>query len=172
MMIGGVFGPKYSGKTTLARSISREYWTRCKMRTLVLDPNNDDWTQEKQAKAFTDEAAFWQAVWSTRGCLIVVEESAATIRRERTLVPVFTRIRHYHKLLVIGHNGTDLLPVMREQIDVIYLFRMPMKAAALWAETFTDVSLIQSVSLQQFEFIRGELWHFPAVRMRLPGPLS
>lgn len=160
MTNGGIFGPKLSGKTTLAKALSRQFWQREKLRTLVLDPHAEEWGE--QALVFTDEKKFWQAVWNVQNCLIIVEEAAATIRRERTLVPVFTRLRHNnHKLLVIGHSGMDLLPVMRQQIDLIFLFRQPEQAAKVWSDTFTEKGLLQSQDLRQYEFIRCELYHKP-----------
>jgi molybdopterin-guanine dinucleotide biosynthesis protein len=166
MNIGGIFGPKLSGKTTLARSISREYWRVHHIRTLVLDPNQD-MDFGPQALNTPDEEKFWGMVWKSRDCLIVVEEAAATIRRERDLVPVFTRIRHqHHKLLVVGHSGTDLLPVMRQQVDVIYLFRQNEESALIWSKTFCDVRLIEATKLGQYEFIRLEMFGEPQ-KMRL-----
>lgn len=168
MIIGGIFGPKLSGKTTVAKALSRTMWTTEQRRSIVLDPNNDDWGE--QAKVYTDEKAFWDAVWQTQSALIIVDEAAATIRRERALVPAFTRIRHQrHKVIVIGHSGIDLLPVMRQQIDVLFLFRQPESAAKVWAETFADKRLYGSTELKQFEFIRCELYGNPQ-KMILKNP--
>jgi len=160
MTNGGIFGPKLSGKTTLGIALSRQFWQKEQRRTLVLDPHLEEWGEH--AKSYEDEAEFWKAVWSVQNCLIIVEEAAATIRRERSLVPVFTRLRHnHHKLLVIGHSGMDLLPVMRQQLDLIFLFRQPKSAATVWAETFTEDRLLQSMKLKQFQFIRCELYQKP-----------
>src|SRR5260221_2064355 len=160
MVSGGIFGPKLSGKTTLAIALSKEYWRKSKMRSLVLDPHCEGWGE--QAYVTTNEDEFWPNVWKTTNSLVIVEEAAATIRRERDLVPVFTRLRHnHHKLLIIGHSGMDLLPVMRQQLDTLYLFRQPVSAAKVWAETFTQDGLLQAVSLQQFEFLYTVLYGTP-----------
>jgi hypothetical protein len=47
---------------------------------------------------------------------------------------------------------------MREQLDTLYLFRQPMSAAKIWAEVFTDETLLQAVSLQQYEFLHARLY--------------
>lgn len=168
MINGGIFGPKLSGKSTLAQSLSREYWLKHKRRSLVLDPHMDVWGD--QAWVTAEEEKFWPAVWNTQNSLVIVEESAATIRRERSLVPVFTRLRHnHHYLLIIGHNGTDLLPVMRQQLDVLYLFRQPKEAAEIWSKTFCDERLLEAQQLKQYEFIRLEMYKDP-VKMILPKP--
>lgn len=165
MTNGGIFGPKLSGKTTLARCLSVEYWKKYKIRTLVLDPHLEPWGE--QAWATNDEEKFWNAVWKCHRSLIVVEEAAATIRRERELVPVFTRMRHCsHKLLVIGHSGMDLLPVMRQQLDVLFLFRQPEQAAKIWASTFAETGLMAATELQQYEFLRCQLFKKP-LKMKL-----
>ena len=161
----GIFGPKLSGKTTLARALSERYWRQYKIRSLVLDPHEEQWGE--QAKVFSDEDKFWLIVWKTEKCLVIVEEASATIRRERELIPVFTRLRHHnHILLVIGHSGVDLLPTMRQQLDTLFLFRQPESAAKIWAETFTQNELLQAVDLQQFEFIQTQLYKRPK-RMKL-----
>jgi len=160
MNSAGIFGPKLSGKTTLAKALSREYFLKGKLRTLVLDPNNDDWG--KQSLVFTDEEKFWPVVWQSQNCLVIVDEAAATIRRDRDLIPVFTRLRHlHHKLIVIGHSGMDLLPVMRQQFDELFLFRQPESAAKVWAETMTQKGLLQSGELKQFEFLHTKLYGTP-----------
>ena len=165
MINGGIFGPKLSGKTTLAVQLSRVYWRQQSLRSLVLDPHKEAWGA--QAWVTAEESEFWPVVWRAKSCLIVVEEAAATIRRERDLIPVFTRLRHcQHRLLVVGHSGMDLLPTMRQQIDTLYLFRQPGSAAKVWAENFADDGLLAAATLEQYEFIRKESYR-PAARMRL-----
>jgi len=160
MNSAGIFGPKLSGKTTLAKALSREYFLKVKLRSLVLDPNQDNWGT--QSIVFTNEDEFWKVVWQSKYCLVIVDEAAATIRREKDLITVFTRLRHlHHKLIVIGHSGTDLLPVMRQQLDELYLFRQPESAAKIWAETMTQKGLLESGNLQQFEFLHTRLYGQP-----------
>lgn len=149
----GIFGPSLCGKTTLAKVLSKEYHKTHKMATLVLDPNNDaDWGPH--AKVFVDETQFWDVCWKSEHCLVIAEEAAETINRNKELISVFTRLRHkHHILMVIGHSGTNLLPVMRQQIDTLYLFRQGEKASKVWAEDAMEPRLLASSSLNQFEFI-------------------
>lgn len=164
MKRAGVFGPSLCGKTTLVRELSREYWRKNQIKSLILDPHGEEW--HNGAIVTADEEKFWEQVWASRNCLIVVEEAAATIRRERDLVPVFTRMRHLqHKLIVVGHSGADLLPVMRQQFDTLYLFRQPESSAKVWAEVFTDKTLLKSVELKQYEFIQAEMFKTPVRRI-------
>jgi len=160
MINGGIFGPKLSGKTTLAIALSREYWRSQRMRSLVLDPHLDAWGSQAWVTANEDE--FWPAVFKSSNSLIIVDEAAATIRRDRTLIPVFTQLRHKnHKLLIIGHSGVDLLPTMRQQMDTLFLFRQPAEAAEIWARTFADERLLQATQLRQYEFIHIEMFGVP-----------
>lgn len=165
-MRGGIFGPSMAGKTTLAKRLSIQYFKAYKIHTLVLDVTEDDWGQHSQR--FTDETEFWAKVWQTQGCLIVIDEAAETINRDKELIPVFTRLRHnHHKLLVIGHSGVNLLPIMRQQIDTLYLFRQSRKASAVWSEDFIEIANVEPWELNQFEFYRAERWKGSPQRLRL-----
>lgn len=157
MIIAGVFGAKLSGKTTLCKALSRQYWAQEKRPSLVYDPWLDnDWGA--QAWVTNNESQFINAVWKKKNCVMVVDEAAMTIRREREKIPLFTASRHQgHKLIIIGHSGVDLLPTMREQIDAIFLFRQTKKAATLWVETFADERILEATQLGRYEFLRCEL---------------
>jgi molybdopterin-guanine dinucleotide biosynthesis protein len=170
MTNGGIFGPKLSGKTTLAKELSRQYWLQEHIRSLVLDPNGEEWGQ--QAKVFKDsseegQALFWETVWKTQHMLIIVDESTQMIARDTELVPAFTRLRHlHHKLLVIGHSGTNLLPIMRQQLDIVYLFRQPESAAKYWSDSFARRELLGASTLNQYEFLQGGTYQ-PVLRRKL-----
>jgi hypothetical protein len=160
MNSAGIFGPKLSGKTTLAKVLAENYWTKQQLQTLCLDINGETWPKSVWATSNEDE--FWQRVWQTKGQLVIVDEASSTIKRDKELIPVFTRLRHLnHKLIIIGHNGMNLLPIMREQFDTLYLFRQPEKASAIWAETFTDKRLLQASELKQYEFLFCQLYQTP-----------
>jgi len=167
MVNGGIFGPKLSGKTTLAKTLSQQYWSKHKVRSIVLDINDDEIEWGEQAFVMSDEEKFWKATWESTNSVIIVDEAAATISRARELIPVFTRLRHnHHVLIVIGHSGMDLLPVMRQQFDTLFLFRQPESAAKVWSETMTEKGLLGAVDLKQYEFIRCELYQ-PPQKMKL-----
>lgn len=165
MQSAGIFGPKLSGKTTLAMELSRQYWRRAKMRSLVLDPNLEDWG--KQAWVTDDEEKFWKVVWRAEGkpSLVIVEEASETINRDKGLTSVFTRLRHLnHKLIVIGHHGSNLLPIMRDQFDHLYLFRQSLTSAKSWADTMTQPGFEQAAELPQYEFMEGTKFEAPRRR--------
>lgn len=152
----GIFGPGLSGKTTLAKALSRSYFA-AGIRSLVLDINGEDWGPG--ATVFRDEARFWETVWSNERHAIFCDEAAETIARDRDLVSVFTRLRHNgHKLIVMGHSAGDLLPVMRRQISTLYLFRQDVDACKVWSRLFSEPGIMGAMELNQYEFIHAELW--------------
>jgi molybdopterin-guanine dinucleotide biosynthesis protein len=150
----GTFGGSESGKTTLVRHLTAEIHKRNGMKALVLDPIGDDWGEFSKVFSHEQDDEFWKAVWSNRNMMIVVDEGTEMIARDKTLIPVFTRLRHNHHILfVIGHRGDSLLPVMRDQLSTIYLFRQNKKSAEIWAEAFACEEIMQATTLKQYEFL-------------------
>ena len=152
----GIFGMIQSGKTTLARKISLWFAGRGRP-SIALDPTGDnEWGRHctKFGSGDEQEKLFWETAWKNRGCLVIVDEAAATIRRDRDLVSVFTRLHHNdHKVLVIGHGGSDLLPVMRQQLGTVFLFRQSGDEAKTWSDNFTRPEILASQNLSQYEFM-------------------
>lgn len=152
MINGGIFGPKMSGKTTLAKALSLEYWRQRRMASYVLDPWKSDWG--KHAWVVNNEDYFWKTIWTVTDGLVIVDDGSSTIARDESLLPVFTMLRHQrHKLLVIGHNGVNLLPGMREELDTLYLFRQTKGAAKIWYENFSDEEIFKATKLPQYRFL-------------------
>ena len=158
----GIFGPGLSGKTTLAQKLSQSYWRNWRVKSLVLDPNLENWGP--QAWVTNDEDRFWDMVWNREvDCALFVDEGTETIARDKEKTPLFTRVRHRknpndpkspgHRLHIIGHSGASLLPVQRNQIHTLYLFRQTPKAAELWAEEFSDERIMASTNLNQYQFL-------------------
>ena len=146
MIVGGIFGRKKSGKTTLAKHLGKEYWQSEDRRSLVLDPNaTDTWGPEFWVTSDAD--LYWATAWSTEHCLLIVDDAGKAIDRDSALTDAFTRINHNgHKLLVIGHDGVNLTRVMREQMDTLYLFAAGSKAVEKWEEIFPDTPPPKGIS--------------------------
>ena len=150
----GTFGRGLSGKTFLNKKISRSYWQKLGVRSIVLDPMRSDWGDH--AFVTDDEEKFSDMVWKREtGCAIFCDEASDTINRERAKSSLFTRIRHRgHRLHVMGHSGTNLLPQQREQIHCLFLFLQTAEAAKIWADCFVDRRVMESMSLRPREFLR------------------
>lgn len=157
MINGGVFGMIRSGKTTLARKLAWHYWRSKQQTALVLDPKNEWWPE--CCTVFRDLTPtgveqFWAAVWSKENCIVICDEAAVTIQRDRDLVPVFTMLNgRRHRFIVCGHSGVDLLPTMRQQITHLFLFRQSIEAADLWRKEFADENIQAAAGLSQFEYL-------------------
>ena len=156
MINGGIFGMIRSGKTTLARKIAWHFWKVKGQRSIYFDPKHDanrNWMPECTT-TFYEETPFWQAAWKEQGLVVIADEAAVSIARERELTPVFTMMNgRHHRFVVVGHSGTDLLPAMRQQIDHLFLFRQAEEAADMWRKEFADEAIMQSTQLNQFEYL-------------------
>lgn len=172
MIVGGIFGPKKSGKTTLARELAKSYWAGEDRASLVFDPNLDTWPDccwqppTEYAGSENYEAVFWHTVWTTKNKLIICDDAANTINRNPELNDVFTRINHNgHKLLVIGHSGTNLLPQHREQLDVVYLFRNTTESGRWWYDVFGYDDCFKINGLKRYEFLEVQQYKAPEKRI-------
>lgn len=145
-----------SGKTTLARKIAWHFWRQKGQRSIYFDPKHDparNWWPEC-GTIFYDESLFWDAAWKNENLVVVVDEAAVSIARNRDLMSVFTMMNgRHHRLIVVGHSGSDLLPAMRQQIGYLFLFRQAEEAADMWRQQFSDVTIMQSTTLAQYEFL-------------------
>lgn len=159
----GIFGPGDSGKTTLAQHLSREFW-RGGIKSLVLDPNEEKgWGIQSFVTA--DEDVFTRVFWREKRCACFIEEATETIKRDSEKSSLFTRGRHRgHKIIVVGHSGSSLLPVHRLQLHTLFLFRQPERAAEIWADQFADMRILRCATLNQHEFLHCELFKEPVVR--------
>jgi hypothetical protein len=154
----GIFGPSLSGKTVLAKHLSRQLWLRHGIKSLVLDPIGDDWGEWAIVYTADKQPEFWAHVWREKRFAVFVDEGTEMISRDKDLIPVFTRIRHnQHKLFVVGHRGSSLLPIMRDQISTIFLFRQTKKACEIWAEQFVNDQIFKAMDLNEYEFLWVEI---------------
>lgn len=158
MINGGIFGMIRSGKTTLARKLAWHFWKTKGQRSIYFDPKRDparNWFPDCTT-IFYDEAPFWDAAWKGTGLVVIADEAAVSIARERELTPVFTMMNgRHHRFIVVGHSGTDLLPAMRQQIDYLFLFRQAQEAADMWRKEFPDEQklVMEATRLNQFEYL-------------------
>lgn len=157
----GIFGRRLSGTTTLAIRVclgSRRVEGRY---SVVLDPKIGQHTWGEHCSV-TNDRAKWLSTWQhpqCRNCNIVWEESATTIKRDAEFVDVFTAKagERGHRLIVTGHSGASMLPVMREQLTELFLFRQSRNEAEKWAEQFADERIAQMAC--SLDFDRREYLH-------------
>ena len=165
MKLGGCFGTTLCGKTTWVVELSKQYYRDKKIRTLALDPHCADWGP--QAWSTQNEEEFARVVWAHRGHLVIMEDASLTIDRDRELMKFFTQIRHNeHRLLVVGHSGSDLLPGMRKQFDTLFLFQQDVDSVKDWKKIFPKAGLEAAISLEQYEFLWVRAFK-PSQKLRL-----
>ena len=148
----GIFGPGLSGKTTLAKFLSRSYWSGHGIKSICLDIHREDWGP--QAFVTSDPDQFAKMVWAEKSCMVFIDETSSTIDRNKGMTEFFTRIRHNgHKLHVMGHDGSSLLPVMRQQLQTLFLFRQSEDPCKEWAKLYGNRKIMEAVTLDQHEFL-------------------
>lgn len=163
----GIFGRRLSGKTVLTIEICRASYEKEKRFAVVLDPKMQQHAWGPHCYV-TNDRAKWLAKWQhtdCRNCNIVWEESATTIKRDLDLVDVFTAKagEHGHRLIVTGHSGKSLLPVMREQLTELFIFRQSRTEAEMWTEQFSDERIMVACELnfEEQEFLHVKMGREP-----------
>lgn len=149
----GIFGPSESGKTTLAKKIAFHLYQTEKRRAIVLDRVAKEYWGE-HATVYTNQEQFNKDIYIATDALVVVDDGSVTINRDNELSGLFTTLRHQrHKLLVIGHSASNLLPQMREQLQRIFLFLQNRESVEKWEVVFPGADLTAATQLQQYEFL-------------------
>jgi hypothetical protein len=158
----GIFGQSESGKTTLAQALSIGFWERLQIKTLVLVVQEHElpsWAKLRHATTYLSEKQFWRAVWDQTGKVVIIEDAVLSVDRKKDLRPVFTTLRHNeHRTIVVGHHGSELLPLMRQNIQELYLFRQPDDVAKDWAHDMVDEGLREASTLDQYEYLHCVRW--------------
>lgn len=151
----GVFGESECGKTELVKRLCREFFRQQGLPTLALDPRKSPWGSH--AWTTEKESDFKIAVQKKRGCVVVIEDSSETIQRDKEFTPFFTCIRHQeHHLIVIGHDGSDLLPPMRRNLNELFLFNQTEDSVELWERSQPSMlGLKKSIGLKQYHFVHS-----------------
>lgn len=133
---------------------------------MCLDIHREQWGD--QAFVTSDPEEFDRVVWAEKSCFVFIDESSDTIDRDKTYRKFFTRIRHRgHKLFVIGHDGSSLLPVMRQQLHTLFLFRQSEDPAKEWSKLYGNRELMKSCTLPQYEFLWCRFYQGTAERRKL-----
>lgn len=163
-----IMGGSECGKTTLARFLAARHWQRDRLASIVFDPWKREHRWGNYCWVTSDLKRFESAVWGAKKPYAIVwDESTSTLNRDAEKIQFFTAIRHKHPAFyVLGHHYTALLPVMRDSLTEVYLFRQAQASAEKWADQLADREVIQSVDLAQYEFLHKRAFR-PISRRRL-----
>ncbi len=154
-----ICGGSESGKTSLARGLSRGLWNRRGLRCLAFDPwMKSPWPDH--ARAFRDFETWRRLVLSTSGFCVIWDDATANGGRDSANVGLFSEIRHRHPvLLCMTHLHSALLPMMRVTIPDAFLADSPPKDAAEWADTLRDQGIrAGAVGLPQYVFLHKRVY--------------
>lgn len=155
----GVFGRRLSGKSTLVRQLITGQHQRGWL-AIVLAPMSKPGDWPAWVSWSKDRDQWLRQVWKSWACNVVCDDASMTIKRDRELEELFTCVGHRsHRLFVMGHSGSNLLPAMREQLTEIFLFRQSRNEAEIWAELFADDRILEACSLEydRHEFLHARL---------------
>lgn len=152
-----------SGKTTLAKSLAREYRKRG-YGVLVLDPLLDSgWS----ADLLTDNPdKFLKSATASRGCKLFCDESGETIGRYNdSMFWLATRARHFgHQSHFITQRVVQLNKTVRDQCVHLFAFRISTIDAKTLSIDWSNDMLINASRLDKFHFFQtsrfGKTEHF------------
>jgi hypothetical protein len=143
------------GKTTAALWTSRQAWRLGRRRSIVSDPNPQEWGP--QALVFRGKKrieAFWQKVWASRDCNVYVDDVTSSMPRSSELDEEFTRIRHLgHQMHFMLHVNANLTPLQRDQLGTVFLFNQIQASCDKWAEDWNEPRMKGASLLPKFHFL-------------------
>lgn len=147
-LIAGMTG---SGKTTLGKSLCRQFRAR-RMLTLVLDPMHDDgWNADGKTANINQ---FFAAAQSRKGCMLFIDEAGGFGKYDEQITWLMTRGRHLgHCIFLMTQDLTQVSPLIREQCSKIYLFASSDRAHKIIADAFRKPELLQMRALGRGEFL-------------------
>ncbi len=141
-----------SGKTTLARDLSKQYKARG-IGVIVLDPLRDpNW----HADYVTDKGDdFLECFWQSQSCAVFIDESGDAVGRydlemERTA----TKGRHFgHNVHYITQRHSQISTTVRGQTRFLALFRSSVDDCKIHAREWARPQLLDGAQLSQGEYL-------------------
>jgi len=149
-----ILGMSQSGKSTLAKIMACESIKRGRT-VVVLDPIYDAEWSRIGCVVFYSTEKFNRYIKDpdNREMTVIVDEVGLAIARNKAMNHITTSARHRgHVTIVIGHERTDLSPVMRNNCGTLCLFVLSRESREMLAREW-DCDAILSVKLNQGEFL-------------------
>ena len=102
-----------------------------------------------------DKSEFLELAENERSCALFIDESGESIGRyNEEMVWLATRARHYgHNSHFICQRASMLNRTVREQCELLCLFRVSEKDAKMMAEDWAQPALMEAANLNKGEFI-------------------
>lgn len=161
-----ILGQTESGKTTLAKRLSKQF-TAAGKNVLVLDPMNDpEWTA---AFRTSDNAKFLEVFWANRSCYVFIDESGDAVGRyDELMQQTATKGRHWgHSCFYLSQRGAQLNATVRAQCRHLFLFTSSVADCKILANEYNSPDLLTATALPQGHYMhkarfgpveRGKLW--------------
>lgn len=152
-----ILGMTESGKTTLAKKLSKEYQKQG-VGVIVLDPLNDPgWSDKPDSELFFqtgDKDEFLAVVKKSMRCAVFIDESGETMGQFDTQMHwLATRGRHYgHNCHFISQRGQQVAKTVRDQCGRLYLFACSLDDSKILANEWNKPELKDAHTLEQGEF--------------------
>ena len=152
-----IVGTTASGKSVLARALA-EKRLALGGAVIVFDPvwnpkEKNAWG--KGAVIYREPQPFIDAVWKSSNCLVIADEAGEHIRSNNSpFVALATRGRHNgHDVIFIAQRIKMLLPTVRDNVDLLFLFATRSEDAQYLAGDWNDEDLWNAVDLPPRHFI-------------------
>lgn len=155
-----ILGMTESGKSTLAKRLSKDFLDRG-WHVVLYDPLNDTgWSYSYKAKDIWDILNYLR---QAEKCMVFIDE-AGTIcgHYDKQAMWLATQSRHWgHNVFFISQRCKQIAPTVREQCSFLFLFSTSKKDSEELANEFNRDELRTSNTLKQGEYFyvqkHGEL---------------
>lgn len=147
-----IVGMTESGKTTLAKQMSRAYKAQG-VSVIVMDELRDPgWSADFITG---DPREFLNVFWNSRSCAVFIDESGDCVGRyDETMAKTATRGRHWgHNVHYLTQRGAQISKTVRDQCSNLFLFTTSMGDCKIYAAEFNRPELLEGAQLPQFEYM-------------------
>lgn len=161
MSHAAIIGMTKGGKTTVAVELAHDFRRRG-FHVLVLDR----WKQRHWPASFITDSleTFLRVAQRSERCALFVEESG-NFGRDPTFEWIVTQSRQWgHVAHYLSQYHTQVPPIVRANVERLFLFKCGLRGAKEWAEEFARPELVAMVAdLPRHHFILANKYEAPRI---------
>lgn len=149
---GALVGGTGSGKTYLAKKMAEAY--KVSRPVIVFDPMENGYPGSYVTSDFD---AFILQAKNHKQCALFIDESSE-VSKHPDFNWCFTIARNLgHESNFISQRHTQVPPIIRENVERLYLFKCSDKSAQNWAEEFAmpEILMLQAERYPRYHFIEA-----------------
>lgn len=149
---GAFIGQTTAGKTYAAQQLGAQF-RAAGVGVLVLHKRLEPWACASWQTEDPDR--FIAQVKRSRGCAVFMELADAHVGKyDVEFHRLFSEGRHLgHRCFYLSQRAASVHPAIRENCEMLWLFTVTAKGAALWAEDFCDEGLLKASTLPKHWFM-------------------